>query len=315
MKNLFTVTCNKLFLIRHYTIICALVIPVGLYSTDSYARLSNYETTRLKSTAGAGVGSVLMDEASILNPAGIAFYTMSSIYFQKGDMSVTPDDYRQSYIGNEPTSFGIIASDASKGTGGSVSLTKQQVGYEKRKRISAALASPVTKKSSIGATIRKTTDTVSPSGRGGDLYEEKYVQGIFGITHGVSDSFTLGIVAIDPLKNVPEDTRGIIGFQYTFEQIISIMADLGADYSTDPSSTMQWKGAVQVKAYNDFFIRFGAFNDKAISERGNGAGIGWVGPKLVVEFAYKNTNIEERPETNQEGSSIKETSFSLAYKF
>jgi hypothetical protein len=299
-------------IIKRYTIFTLLFL---LISPDSFARLRDYETTRLKSTAGTGVGSVLMDESSILNPAGLAFYTMGSIYFQKGGMTVTNSDPTESYRGYEPKSFGVIASDASKGTGGSVSYTKQEQGFEMRKRISAALATPVTEKSAIGSTIRKTTDTLSPSGYGNDLYKERYTQFIFGITHAISDKFTLGLTAIDPLQKRPEDTRGLMGFQYAFENIITLMGDIGADYSTDPSTTLQWRAAVQVKAYNDFFVRFGTFNDKAWSERGNGAGIGWVGPKLVFEIAYKNTKIDERAELNQKGQSIKDTSFSLAYKF
>jgi hypothetical protein len=307
-----SLTCNFSMIIKRYTIFTLLFL---LISPDSLARLRDYETTRLKSTAGTGVGSVLMDESSILNPAGLAFYTMGSIYFQKGGMTVTNSDPTEGYRGYEPKSFGVIASDASKGTGGSVSYTKQEQGFEMRKRISAALATPVTEKSAIGSTIRKTTDTLSPSGYGNDLYKERYTQFIFGITHAISDTFTLGLTAIDPLQKRPEDTRGLMGFQYAFENIITLMGDIGADYSTDPSTTLQWRAAVQVKAYNDFFVRFGTFNDKAWSERGNGAGIGWVGPKLVFEIAYKNTKIDERAELNQKGQSIKDTSFSLAYKF
>ncbi len=299
-------------IIKRYTIFSLLIL---LISPDSFARLRDYETTRLKSTAGTGVGSVLMDESSILNPAGLAFYTMGSIYYQKGDTSITNNNPTEPYRGYEPQSFGIIASDSSQGTGGSISYTKQDLGFESRKRISAALATPVTKNSAIGSTIRKTTDTVSPSGLGNDLYKERYTQFIFGITHAISDQFTLGLTAVDPLQKRAEDTRGLMGFQYTFEHIITVMGDMGADYTDDPSSTLQWRAALQIRAYNDFYVRFGTFNDKAWSERGNGAGIGWVGPKLVFEIAYKNTKIDERAELNQKGRSIKDTSFSLAYKF
>lgn len=307
-----SLTRKSSMIIKRYTIFSLILLSI---SPDSFARLRDYETTRLKSTAGTGVGSILMDESSILNPAGLAFYTMGSMYFQKGGQTITNADKADPYRGYEPKSFGIIASDASKGTGGSVSYTKQEQGFEVRKRISAAVASPVTEKSAIGATIRKTTDTLSPTGYGNDLYKERYTQFIFGITHALSDNFTLGLTAIDPLQKRAEDTRGLMGFQYAYENIITLMGDLGSDYSTDPSATLQWRAAVQIKAYNDFFVRFGTFNDKAYSERGNGAGIGWVGPKLVFEFAYKNTKIDERSELNQKGQSIKDTSFSLAYKF
>ena len=44
-----------------------------------------------------------------------------------------------------------------------------------------------------------------------------------------------------------------------------------------------------MRILDDFYMRFGAFNDKAREEKGNGYGLGWVQPRLAFEFALKNT--------------------------
>ncbi|MBF0367814.1 MAG: hypothetical protein HQK50_19760, partial [Oligoflexia bacterium] len=46
-------------------------------------KIHDFETTYLQSTAGTGVGSLLMDESAILNPASISFFNLSSFYLQR----------------------------------------------------------------------------------------------------------------------------------------------------------------------------------------------------------------------------------------
>ena len=67
-------------------------IALILSSNSLFARVRNFETARLKSTAGAGVGSVLMDESTILNPAPIAFFNVSSVYVARIGTNITSDD-------------------------------------------------------------------------------------------------------------------------------------------------------------------------------------------------------------------------------
>lgn len=93
------------------------------------------------------------------------------------------------------------------------------------------------------------------------------------------------------------------------------MFDAGADYNQDLSKTATWKAATQIKLFSDFYARFGAFNDKGLKQKGSGVGIGWLQPRLVLELALKNTELLESEELNQTGEDIKETSFSLSYRF
>ena len=71
--------------------------------------------------------------------------------------------------------------------------------------------------------------------------------------------------------------------QYNMMEMFSIMFDLGANYSTELSSTMLYRAASQLKIFSAFYVRFGLFSDKGSREKGNGIGLAWVQPKLVLE--------------------------------
>lgn len=287
-----------------------LIIP-----TIGQSKIRGLETTRLKSTGGAGVGSILMDEATALNPAPIAFFNMGSIYIQKSSADITTDEATDSPSITESDTMAAIISDAKGPLKGSISILKEEEGFNKRKRYSASFASIVGKKSSMGVTYRMTEDKLSQDGEA--YFEDNYKQTIFGVTHALSESFTLGFVVIDPFKVRPQDTRAILGSQYIYQDFISVMLDMGTDYNLPMEEKFLYKGAIQFKVFTDFFVRAGLFNDKGIGEKGSGAGIGWVQPRLVLDFALKNiTQLEKAtPDTKQDPATVKETSFSLSYKF
>jgi hypothetical protein len=312
MKRI-NLTQNRPFSSKQCFIFMTLAIVTFLPSI-SFGKLRNYETTRMKSTAGAGVGSILLDEATLLNPASMGLYTVSSMYFQRGESNVTPTAVNTAYKGVTPENFAVIASDAGSGTGGSLSYTNQKFEFDSRKRFSISLASPVSQSSSIGVTYRHSTDLVSNTGDGLNITEDDYSQIVFGMIHALNPSFSIGLIAIDPFKVKTQETRGILGFQYVYKAI-SLMLDLGSNYYQDLSYSAIYKGAVQVQVLNDFYLRFGAFKDKGIGESGNGIGGGWVGPKLVIDLALKNTNVDSHSLISDNGQQIKESSFSLSYRF
>ncbi len=47
------------------------------FKAYAFTRVHDFETTRLKSTSGAGVGSILLEEAAVLNPASLSFFSIS----------------------------------------------------------------------------------------------------------------------------------------------------------------------------------------------------------------------------------------------
>lgn len=272
------------------------------------AKIRNFETTRMKSTAGAGVASFLVDEASILNPAPIAFSAKSSFYYQKGS-SEAQGENKSTGPNSIPTdNMAIIASDGNGNLKGSISYVKQTKGDEVRTRISSAVSSLTGKQSSMGFGYRY-TKTESP--RGSDSYKQLTA----GVYHYVSPNLSVGLVVFDPLKERPEDVKVFAGFQYSVGDFLTFMFDGGADYTQNLSNTTVIKAATSLKIFSDFYARAGYFEDKGLKQKGTGAGIGWEQPKLVLEFAIKNTEITQSSELDQEGEQIKESSFSLSYRF
>ena len=291
-----------------------LIILIGL-SHQTHATLREFETTRLKSTAGTGVGSILMDEATSLNPASIGFYQVSSLYFQKIEGEVTHQDSPTTDPSNQQfRDIAVIASDASKGTAGSISYVDQKRGPEKRRLFAVSLARPVSEKSSLGITYRRGKETIYPKSSS-ELVTDRYQEFSLGASHAINENFSLGVLLDDPLQRHDNPTKGTIGFQYIFQEYISLMLDVGGDYSKDLATDFHYRGGVQVKFFNDFYLRAGAFRDEILDETGSGAGLGWVGPRLVLEVGVKNTTVEEVPERDQDGEKVSETSFSLALKF
>jgi len=289
----------------------ALCVLFSLFLTTANARVHDYETTRLKSTAGAGVGSILMDEATVLNPAPIAFYTNSALYVSQAGIDVTnQDDPSAPAVSSKMRGF--IISDSKGGLNGSISLFKQEENGDFRERMAVSLASPMGDKSAFGITYRKSTDlNITDKGQ----VTDKYSQIVVGVIHAITPETSIGLLAIDPLKAKAEDTKGIIGIQYLYKGFISLMFDIGSDYTQNLSDELLYRAGIQFKVLNDFYLRVGLFDDKGLGEKGNGLGVGWVQPKLVIDFALKNTSVFDNLEKNKNGQDITESSLSLSYRF
>ena len=65
---------------------------------------------------------------------------------------------------------------------------------------------------------------------------------------------------------------------------------------------------------NDFYLRFGVFDDKLLEEKGNGFGISWVQPKLALEFAMMNAKKLENTALSRPETKRKDISFSIALR-
>ncbi len=279
------------------------------FTLCAQGRIMEYETTRLKSTAGAGAGSLLVEESIFLNPAAISFFNTSTFYFQKVSTEQTPDNG----VMSEADAISFIASDTKGSLKGAVAYTKQKKGAESRKTMAGSMASPLGKTSSFGISYQHITENTVDEFH--QTHEESYKKFTLGVTRILTPDFTMGVIAIDPLRERPQDSKAIIGFQYVFKDIISIMFDGGADWKNNLSSTLVWKTAAQVKFLDNFYLRFGTYRDKALKERGSGAGISWVQPKLTIEAALKNSKLEEDDYLRQEGEKVQETSLSMSYRF
>ncbi|RZF23022.1 hypothetical protein DAY19_04425 [Halobacteriovorax vibrionivorans] len=273
------------------------------------AKILDYKTTRLKSTGGAGVASLLMDEATVLNPAPIAFFNMSSVYVEKS--STDNKDLEENNLKGS-SNLAVIASDSSKALKGSLSYVKTKKGDENYKQLSTSFASTVGPKSSLGFTYQ---DIKRVDNYLGNIEKNEYSQVNIGVFHAVTSSLSLGMVAMDPFKSSENGTKAILGMQYQYGKFISLMLDAGADYTTELSERSLVRGAIQFNVLSDFYIRAGMFDDKIDMQSGSGFGISWIQPKLTLNFAMSNISVDEDALLKQIAEEIQETSFSLSYRF
>lgn len=275
------ITFDKKNLYFSILILFTLTLNTTIYAT----------TSRLQSSAGIGVGSILLDEATFLNPAASAFYQIGTIYYQKTKSESTTDSDKQ-----ESNISTFIASDAKGKIAGSLSYQKND--QEKgSKKISLSLASIIGEKSATGVTYH---------------YEdglEKSKTITFGVTHAINEMFTMGFIVNDPFREKNNNSNAIVGLQYTYKEFITLMGDFGTDWKDRFDEKLIYGGAVQFKVFDDLYIRGGIKQDKQKNRKTKGFGGSWSSPKFVINVAM---SFIEEIQTIEE---TKETTFSVSYKF
>jgi hypothetical protein len=256
---------------------------------------------------GTGVGGVLTEESAFLNPASLAFFVSSTFYAQKDLGKLINDGVSQP----RPKALGFVMADANPSLSGSLSYVNQEEDIFKRKRWGITLSSPMSDKSAFGLSVRQTNDENTAT-----KTSQKYYQTVLGITHSIDEKFSLGIVAYDPFKSRGDETKALLGVQYILMSYITAAFDFGGNYYSDEiSKTLIYRGALQIKVLDDFYLRFGSFNDKSRGENGSGYGLAWMQPRLSFEFALKNTKRSKDINLNQSEASFHETSFSGSIRF
>lgn len=219
-------------------------------------------------------------------------------------------DARGSII-HKPDSLGFVAADGNPNLSGSISYVHQEELDFARKRWGFSVSSLIGEKSAFGTSIRKSEDLVKSTNT-----ETDYYQTVFGVTHVLDEKTSLGIVAYDAFNSKGDESKALIGLQYLLLSYITAAVDVGADYSADEiSDTIIYRGALQVKVLDDFYLRFGSFRDKQKEEKGNGMGLSWISPKLALEFALKNSTQLASTKLARQETKLKETSFAVSMRF
>lgn len=294
----------------NYLLISGFLYCFTLLISDAQAEIRDFQTTRMKSTGGTGVGALLFESSAFVNPASLAFYNTSSIYYQKVN-STRMTERDEAISQNESKTTAAILTDAGASFKGSFSYIKQEQKQEQREQFNFSFASVLNEKSSLGAALHMKKDADWTSGT---KKTDDYKQAIFGVTHILNENINFGISIIDPFRVIEEDSKIIFGMQYVYKDFVSFMADMGSDYKNDLEENYLLRGAIQLKFLDDFFLRFGTFNDKTKQERGNGIGVSWVTPKLSADIAQnsvkKTGNLEDL-----KSDKLEEFTFSLSLRF
>ena len=265
-----------------------IVIISVLFVSSSWAQIRDLQTARLNSAAGTGVGSILMTEGAILNPASSAFFTGSGLSYQNTSVSLKGEDPSRDNTDREwksPRSQAAFASDHSGDLKGGMSWQDHRENGFERTRLTAHGAGLLAKNASFGILYRYTDDE-RPESYSSQKHKT-FHQIVLGSTVIVSEDITFGLVVVDPTKSNKGDERVIGGMQYNITERLAIMGDVGYQPSRSFQSRYLWSAAAQFNPFSDFFIRAGKFYDHITFTEGSGWGVSWVGPKLGLEFAQK----------------------------
>ena len=293
--------------IRNHIKKTLLLVTVLSIASSAYAKIHEFETSHLKSTGGTGVGGIFSEESAFLNPAPLAFSTNQSFYVQKDSDKLTDN----SVVKPKPKSLGFVMTDGNPSLSGSLSYVTQEENIYKRQCWGLSMSGPIADKSSMGISVRHSKDDNTLNNT-----TTKYYQSVIGISHRIDEKFSLGVVAYDPFKSKGHETKALVGAQYVLMEYITAGLDFGGDYTADEiSKKLITKGSIQIRVLDDFYLRFGAFNDKTRAEKGSGFGLAWLQPKLAFEFALKSTKRDKDLSIAQTDTTFKETSFAASIRF
>jgi hypothetical protein len=271
----------------------------------SYQGIQDMETTRLASSSGAGVASILLNEAVTLNPASIVFMQESSIYYQKGSDELNEKSDMRTSKFKEAKNEMVVITDTSSALKGGLSYQYQNQASGRRSRYTGTFGKHFGKGSAFGIGFRHSDEE---SG----LVDEKYSQFVIGLTHFLSEDFTLGAVIVDPAQSVEQYFKYTVGAQYTLNKFMILIIDVGAGDVENYEKESFTRLAVQLNSFKRLFIRYGRFHDRMINQEGNSVGLSWVGPKFSLDYAIKTSgNISTVADTIYEDEKIIESSFGL----
>jgi hypothetical protein len=283
---------------------------------SAFAQIREFQTTRLNSSGGTGVASILSTEAAILNPASAAYFSEGAVSYQSYRASIKHEaDERKTIpdkFSKQNLSQALFISDYSGKVKGGVAYIDQAENHYSRNRAIFHAAAPLGKTSAMGVSYNYISDKL-PSGTK-DRHQVHH-QATVGFTEILSEDLSMGLVIKDFTRSTRGEERALLGWQYNLTSKIVAMVDVGAQYSKAFSKKNLWRAALQLNVFEDVFVRGGKFEDNIQDFRGYGWGIGWVGPRLGIEFAQKMSDQVGPNNYLYKGERIVDTSISALIKF
>lgn len=296
------------FQTKHITKLRLLTIVffLPLLTIEARAMPRDVKTARLISTSGAGIGSLLLNEAAFLNPASIFFFNNSSFYYQQGGSNFKQSPERDSEFEEMENQIFLITDTSSALKGGFSYQTISENG-DSRKRFTSSASSNLGKNTAAGIIYRYTEEDAE--------HHEVYHQAVFGITHIVNERLTAGAILVDPFLANREDVLSAAGVQYQLTPNFALIGDAGANYKDEPEENNYYAVAAQAQFFKKFFLRFGQFENNAENLRGHSWGLSWVGPRLSFDYATRRSEVFKDISPLNKGEKIIDHSFALTLVF
>ena len=265
------------------TFLCLNLVLTGVFYSSlafSEAKLLKFETARLSQVAGTGVASLLINESTILNPAAIAFFKDSTLYYQRTTEEL--DEKSDERAGNfkEGLSEFYSISDTTTSLKGSFSYLYLNNADGKRKKVSLSGGAPIGAKTALGLIISRVEEE-------SEIQDGDYTQITVGAIHNVTQNLILGFTYVDPARAVGEYSHYTVGVQYRFNEYFTVMGDAGSGDVANPDKSSFNRLALQIAATERLFFRYGISYDRFTTLKTVGYGLSWVGPKFALELAIK----------------------------
>ena len=278
--------------------------------TIAFDGILPYETAQLKSQSGAGVASLLTNEATILNPASIVFTNQSTLFYEKSTFDVEDKSDQRTDSYKEGASEGFILVDSSSAVKGGVNYSYQRQAAGNKRTYGLSLAAPLSKRSAAGFIFsHNEEDSILNPGR-------IYTQVDFGYTNVLSEQLTFGFTIHDLTFVNPEYFKQTVGAFYTVNDFLDLMVDAGTGDLKNREKKSFNKWAAQLQAGKNFYMRYGRFYDRTIDYKGSSVGFSWIGPRLAFEYAVKNyEKIGQDTDTVFIEETFTESSFALTVLF
>ena len=289
----------------------ALIITLLCLSAISNAKsqLRDPETTRMISMGGAGVASILIDEAPIFNPASIIFFNQSTLRYQQTREELQDKSKDRTSSFEKGSNELLVLTDTSSAMKGGFAYSYQNTNAGKRKQFSLSFANNLGKKSGVGIGIKHSEEESNITNR-------TYDQIIIGGTHLHNKKLIFGFNIVDPVQVVDEYFSYRIGAQYTVSSTITLVGDIGSGDTKNFNKEMFTLLSVQLQTFESLFLRYGKFHNKMLNEKGQSFGFSWQGPKLALDYAVKSSEfISEESDTLLTDEKLLETSLGLTLLF
>jgi hypothetical protein len=282
-------------------------------STGIVAKVRNISTPRLDAMGGAGVGAILMDEATILNPAPLAFFNKTSFYYQKSDGELVDYSGGDKEDLKKPASKLYAITDTKARLKGGFRYSYQSEYFFSRKQISVALSHRVAEKSSLGIIYHRNKEKIGIPNT--SFAVEEYSSFDVGVTHLLLPNVFIGILIQDIGKKHIEDNITTMGLQWIYKNFITINSDILFNYNGELSDTFGYRVGLQILFVKELYLRVGYFDDKARNVRGTGVGVSWTAPRFKLDFSIKNSKFKNVSYVDISNFKLKESSFSISFYF
>lgn len=255
--------------------ITRLLFVIALYHFQCHVLAfdKNAYTPRLYSLAGAGVASVLLNESAILNPASVAFFKESSLMYAEGN-SLRSKSENKSFQERS-----LIISDTSSRLKGNLSYQDYRYFDTDITKVSSSMSSILSKSSAHGLILHYIDESVSS--------DNVFYRVDYGLLKVLEKNLTFGFVLKDLFKSGFQSREVLTGFHYNpFDQIALILDGSYLPDAVAENKTIV-KTAIQIEAFDSFYIRYGIQRNEANDLEVKSGGIAWSGPRFSLEYSRR----------------------------